>query len=156
MTTINVHIKKCGKSVEVEWDSLPENVQEFIKDYGLRQILNDCHSSEKEPDNAFALVEKKLEALKSGQIAKTRGRTSDPFVKWLREKVIGVVVNAKGLTQKAARELLVEKCGDAPHDWVKGLYGKEAEAAMTKFKAAFDKEQKQAKELVGSLGKFGL
>lgn len=39
-----IEIKKTGKNVAIDSAGLPENVTAFIMAYGLKQILNDCHS----------------------------------------------------------------------------------------------------------------
>lgn len=152
---MQIFIRKCGAHVAVDWNALPDHVKVFVQDYGLRQILNDCHSSEKEPELAMSLVEKKLDALMAGTIK--QGRTaSDPFSAWLKAKLIDIVSQSKGITKKAAGEALRNQCGSTPQDWINGLYGDESEAALDQFRTAWEKEQAEAKSLVGSLGTISL
>jgi len=70
-----IDINKTGLTVRVK--ELPQVSMDFIFNYGIRQILNDCHSSiqakDFETDDAFRAavmekVEAKIAALESGDI----------------------------------------------------------------------------------------
>lgn len=54
-----VNIKKVNRQVEVDFDNLPEQSKAFVIAYGLRQVLNDCHSQYrwKERDGTLCYVE---------------------------------------------------------------------------------------------------
>lgn len=54
-----VNIKKVNRQVEVDFDNLPEQSRAFVVAYGLRQILNDCHSQYrwKERDGTLCYVD---------------------------------------------------------------------------------------------------
>lgn len=42
---VQVPINKLSKTVEVDFDSLPDNAKEYVITYGLKQVLNDSHSA---------------------------------------------------------------------------------------------------------------
>lgn len=94
MITINTTSQtvSCGNAGEypVDITALPAASLEYIFAYGLKQVLNDARSSaakvaEEEgldvADVARAMVQKKLDALLSGDIRATSGRTSDPVAR---------------------------------------------------------------------------
>ena len=78
---MEILIKKLGTKIDVFTEDFPEVSQKHIYEYGLRQLLNDCHSdivkktwigtAEAFSIAVMAEVEKKIEALRSGEI-KTR------------------------------------------------------------------------------------
>ena len=85
MNTIT--IAKAGKSVEVDFDALPEVSRTYIVEYGLRQSLNDATASLKRDeyksdaefqDAAFAVANKKLDSILSGELRQSVGRIGDP------------------------------------------------------------------------------
>lgn len=103
---MQVLIGKVAQTVEVDFDSLPKVSQEYIINYGLKQVLNDCHASIslKAVDKAGLLmypdseavgratmeaVREKLAALQSGDISiRQAGQVRealDPIVKVSRE-----------------------------------------------------------------------
>ncbi len=104
---MDIRIKKADATVTVAWDNLPDSVQEFVKVYGLTQILNDCHSqlTKDKPDfspaNVMALVEKKLATLYSGELRAKRESASgdgiDKLVKMIAEARVNAKAKAKGL-----------------------------------------------------------
>lgn len=114
---MNININKTGQSVEVSFDELPQTSQDFIVTYGLRQILNDCHSSlvrakfegtdEQFAEAVMDAVEEKLGALLSGDITTRKAGArlpADPLmaeaVKIAREEVKKALAK-KGFTIKA-------------------------------------------------------
>ena len=79
---MDVFIKKIGATVTVDWDRLPAEMQENLKDYGLKQKLSDGlsemsaakgHTVE---EMAFT-VNEALAGLYAGEWG-SRGRTGDP------------------------------------------------------------------------------
>ena len=111
---MQISIQKIGQSVDVDFQALPQLSQEFIINYGLRQILNDCHSSitlkskaEYQDDHAiFAAdvmnaVNAKLAAIVAGDLTTRRGsgQPADPVereaLKIAREELTAAV-KAKG------------------------------------------------------------
>ena len=107
----NVTIAKTGQAVEVDFAALPANSQEFVINYGLRQILNDCHSSvtragwegtsEEFAEAIMSAVNAKLSALSTGDLTTRRGsgQPADPVereaLKIAREELTAAV-KAKG------------------------------------------------------------
>lgn len=86
MNIVKVPIGKTETEREVDFDGLPENVQAYVIEYGLRQILNDAHSTVTEkafpdPDERAeqveALVDAKLKAMLAGDVS-IRNVTRDP------------------------------------------------------------------------------
>lgn len=146
---INVTIRKCGKSIEADFAAFPERVRQFVISFGLRQLLNDCHSSEKDPDLAFSLVEKKLEALRTGTVK--QGRTTDPYTAWLRDKLVNVLVAKRGGTKKEAKADLLA-IGPDTNSWIEALYKESADQVNEQLRIAWTNEQKQAQGLASALG----
>ena len=146
MTALNIAINKASTSIKVEFDDLPDHVQQFVVEYGLRQILNDCHSGEKDPELAMALVEKKLAAMMAGEIK--AGRTSaDPFSAWLKPKLVALIANQAGVTKKAATEEL-RKRGKTSDEWLASLFNADTMAlADKKYRAEWEEEKRKQAEL---------
>lgn len=67
-------IGKTGHKVEIDFESLPEQSQRYLIEYGLKQSMNDCRSGEPDAKKAIDLVERKLAALVSGSL-RIVGRT---------------------------------------------------------------------------------
>jgi hypothetical protein len=98
-----VGLGKAG-NITVGLNRLTDEVVEHIFAYGLKQLLNDCHASEKEPANKLALVQKKLENLYDGKITRASGggRTSDPVAQEAKRLAKAKI---KTLTSGQLREL---------------------------------------------------
>lgn len=84
---MQINIGKLGTSIDVDVAKFAQPVNDYIFNYGLTQILNDCHSTvtaTAEPDEAKraaqvqALIDKKLEAMYAGDIRVASARTGDP------------------------------------------------------------------------------
>lgn len=45
MPQVRVHVKKCDADIMVDVGRLPQNVREYLFDYGIRQKLNDSLAS---------------------------------------------------------------------------------------------------------------
>ena len=75
-----------GGSIEVNVDRLHEHpaVVEYIFNYGLKQMLNDVHASEKEPSLKLGLSQKKLDSLYRGEVAQSRASSGDPVAREMR------------------------------------------------------------------------
>lgn len=76
MPTFKIKISKAKADMEVDWDALPANVQQYIVEQGLSKVLNAATAKEtkdKTPDNAtreanaMALAAKRLDGLKEGK-----------------------------------------------------------------------------------------
>jgi hypothetical protein len=116
MTTIIIN--KTGRSVDINESDIPTNAKEFIFNYGLRQMLNDCHSSlvakdwdtEKDGDYATAVnkvVDAKIAQILAGDLTTRRGSSEpiDPVermaLRIAREAVKNALKSKKGLSIKA-------------------------------------------------------
>jgi hypothetical protein len=74
---MDVNIGK-GITISVDTASLPEAAMAHVVYIGLKNILQDAHAGEGNPDLARADAEKKLAALMSGQVRVNTGREGDP------------------------------------------------------------------------------
>lgn len=84
--TIEITLGKAG-SITVDLDKVAKNqtVVDYIFNYGLKQMLNDVHASEKDAKAKLGLVQKKLDSLYAGQVAQARVGSSDPVGKLMKE-----------------------------------------------------------------------
>ena len=97
---MEILIKKLGTKIDVFTEDFPEVSQKHIYEYGLRQLLNDCHSdivrkTWTESTEAFSVailaeVEKKVEALRKGEIKTRREGKSerDKLIQFYAETAI--------------------------------------------------------------------
>lgn len=87
--TTQIPLIKIGQTLTVDESKLPQASQDFIWQYGLRQILNDAMASAKAgkdsndeaKDSARALAEKRLANLMSGTFRASPIREGDPVRK---------------------------------------------------------------------------
>lgn len=97
-------------SISVSFDDLPANSQEYLQEYGLRQVLNDCHAGAQTMDEVIRLSKEKAEALQSGNLQRqSRG---------------GIGVDLDKLTQALANVKYsgdIEKAQDALANFVPDL-----------------------------------
>lgn len=149
-TVYNVKIGALNGAVEVDAGQFSPAVSAYIFEYGLKQMLNDCHASvtsavepddEKRAEAKLATVQKKLDSLYAGMVSQPRqGGTADPRAKLIRgfaeaELAEGVRKAGKKLADVkkqvddkgksvwlAAVQRLVEKNAER--------YGKAADAAL--------------------------
>lgn len=77
LETATVKIGNAGE-IAVQMARFNEEVLAHVFNYGLKQILNDTRSAEKDSDKAMALVEKKLQALYEGKVRAAGERETDP------------------------------------------------------------------------------
>lgn len=90
MYKINLSIeRKVVKTLDVDFDAMPDNAKAYVIEYGLKQILNDVASdSAKQADPAAYKIGKatdKLANLMAGSIR--TARTFDEFGKEIRKQV---------------------------------------------------------------------
>lgn len=111
-TTYTITTRKTGATNAIDYKALPEVSQEFVIQYGLKQILNDCHSDLKQADfetpEAFKkavddVVADKIANLQEGKL-RVNGERLDPIAKAMLDIAIIGLKKAKGLTTKAATE----------------------------------------------------
>lgn len=101
-----VKIGNAG-SIEVDIAKFNDEVNAHIFNYGLKQILNDTRSAEKDADKAMALVEKKLAALYDGKVRAAGERETDPVKAEAKKIATGQVMAAlkkKGLKKEQLAE----------------------------------------------------
>lgn len=142
-----IGIGKTGKSQEVDFGAMNEDVRDYVIAYGLKQILNDCHASVQRKDfdeqGEFILaveeaVNDKLAALASGKISIRTGtarESIDPVTKIVmrmaKEIILGAI-KAKGLKQKdIAKESMDKLIADYVKSNIESLT-KEAKAQLKK------------------------
>lgn len=105
---MEIFIAKADKSVTVDYDALPAVSQEYIINYGLRQVLNDAAASVAGDDKdvvakTLALVNKRLDRILAGtvNIRESSGRTANPVQAEAIELALGTV---RGEWKKAGRK----------------------------------------------------
>lgn len=138
MTMDNLHIeifhkRIAVKTIEQDFADFTPQVQHFIAQYGLRQMLNDAASSQKahESSDVIIAVEKKLETLRAGIIKSAR--SSDPFGQWVKGQLLAAI-RGKGLSVKQATAYLA-KCGNTYPAQVKALFKDNADKVMAAHKS---------------------
>ena len=130
---MQISIGKLGSSIDVDESKFNDAVKAYVFNYGLTQILNDCHSTvteKAEPDagkraaQVNALIAKKLDAMFAGDIRVASARTGDP-----------VKAEAVRIATKAVVKHIKAKGGSKGKD-PKKYTGAEIRAAVDKAMAA--------------------
>lgn len=132
--TIEVSLGKAGSIVvDVEKLEASPAVMEYIFNYGLKQMLNDVHASEKDASAKLGLSQKKLDSLYRGEVAQARAAGGDPVKKEMRAMAEADVKNmARGAGIKLAnipKEKLAAAI-DAQMEKNETKYRKAAEAKL--------------------------
>lgn len=78
-----INIARINHAKSVDFDQLPDSSQEFVIDYGLKQLLADSIVSGTTDDERHALLEKKFQKLLDGTLAIRTSSERDPFGKEL-------------------------------------------------------------------------
>lgn len=100
---IEISLGKAGSiKVDVEKLEKSEAVIQYIFNYGLKQMLNDVHASEKDAAAKMGLVEKKLNSLYAGQVAQQRVGGGDPVA---REMAAMAQADVKAALAKLGKKL---------------------------------------------------
>lgn len=140
-----INIAKSGKSLSVDFNSLPEVSKQFIIEYGLRQKLNDAGSSAtvkelgaiEAGNQAFALAEASLAALIAGDVSRGAGKAGMT----LEERITQRVIRA---TFKAVCKRPVSKEPSADNDSLLAaigqVYGKPADVILKALQKKIDAE----------------
>jgi hypothetical protein len=86
---IEISLGKAG-SIQVDVEKLEQHpaVVEYIFNYGLKQMLNDVHASEKDLAAKPGLSQKKLDSLYRGEVAQQRVGGGDPVAREMREMAL--------------------------------------------------------------------
>jgi hypothetical protein len=80
MHTINVN--KIARSVEIDFDALPEASKAFVVNYGLKQLLNDSIVSGEDDGERNGLLDKKLDKLREGTLdIRESNRETNPLAR---------------------------------------------------------------------------
>ena len=112
-----ITIHKIDKTIDVDFDNLPTNVQDYIISYGLTQSLNDAVAGIAKPgerasihernvftDDVIDKVNKRLEAFNAGRVPSGGGgKRLSPVEVEFRKLVEGLFIKALG-SKKAALE----------------------------------------------------
>jgi hypothetical protein len=131
--TMTIGLGKAGQ-IEVDVEALRKmaHVEEYIFQYGLKQMLNDVHAGEKDADKKLALSQKKLDSLLRGEVAQARAfQSADPVMREMR---------------RMAEEALlaqVKKIGKKRKDYENAkwaeLVGQQVERRETAYRAAAER-----------------
>lgn len=117
-----ISLGKAGE-IEVDPSKFSAEVTAYVFNYGLKQMLNDVHAGEKDPEAKVGLSQKKLDSLYRGEVAQARSGGGDPVEKEARTMAEGDIKTAlkaagkkladieKG-TIRAAVDKLMESKGD--------------------------------------------
>lgn len=99
----SIAIAKAAKSVDVDFDNLPEVSQKYFLEYGMRQALNDATASLKRSEcssqtdfnaKALAMVQKRLDGILKGELRQTTGRIADPLEAEVMRLAVSTISNA--------------------------------------------------------------
>lgn len=145
----NVNSVKIGNAGDcpVDLTKFNSEVACHIFAYGLKQILNDTRSAEKDADKAMALVEKKLAALYEGKVRAAGERETDPIKVEARKIATGKVdgaLKAKGIKKDALPE-------GKYAELVKGLMAKPEIVALAKERVEAAKALEVADDILAGL-----
>jgi hypothetical protein len=93
--TLVVSLGKAGElTVDIAKLEKSPAVMEYIFNYGLKQMLNDVHASEKDAAAKMGLSQKKLDSLYRGEVAQARASGGDPVKREMRAMAENDVKNA--------------------------------------------------------------
>lgn len=117
----NVLIKKTEQKVNVDFDKLPEHVQQYIIEYGIKQRLNDCHSQIPKGDDTAVMeaVNKVIDDWNQGIVRAARGGSGQTALEKMVHKILlesmrgikysGGVVKTKKQAQDCLDKLAEDK-----------------------------------------------
>lgn len=119
-----------GGSITVDISKLEASsaVVEYIFNYGLKQMLNDVHASEKDAAAKLGLAQKKLDSLYRGEVAQQRVGGGDPVAREMRAMAEADV--------KTKLKAMGKKVGDYDKEVLAKVYGKQMEANEAAYRKA--------------------
>lgn len=139
MKSFNIPVTKINSNVTVAFQEFNDEVKEYVIEYGLRQILNDCHSqinrnwqaAEGKSDEEFNQavqdsVDAKLQSLIEGNVRQNRVSDGTPveYTKLAYQYMANVTghkikdLKAKAADQKwTTPEMLKRVCGAVKSDY---------------------------------------
>lgn len=126
---ITISLGKAG-SIVVDLNKLQAHpaVVEYVFNYGLKQMLNDVHASEKDPAAKVGLSQKKLDSLYAGQVAQSREAGGDPVAREMRAMAEADL--------KAKIKVLGKKVGDIDKKVMAELVAKQVAANEEAYRKA--------------------
>lgn len=127
---LTISLGKAG-SIEVDVAKLQANeaVREYIFAYGLKQMLNDVHASEKDADKKLALSQKKLDSLMRGEVAQARvGQSGDPVMREMKAMAEADV--------KSKLKQLGKKIGEIDKEVLASVYAKQLASQEAAYRKA--------------------
>lgn len=126
-----VQVISLGKGGEIEVDvaklAASAAVVNYVFNYGLKQMLNDVHASEKDAAAKLGLSQKKLDSLYRGEVAQARISSGDPVKREMRN-----------LAEEDVKDAM-RKAGIKPSALAKGKLAEIIEAQMAKNEAKYRK-----------------
>lgn len=95
----------AGRTVEINWSYLPKASQDFVINYGLKQLLADSHVAGKTPEEKSGLLDKKLDKLRNGTLSvrESSGREGDPVARELTK--LATIAVHKHITEKLGHKV---------------------------------------------------
>jgi hypothetical protein len=120
-----IYVRKADHSESLDFNQLPENVQQFVAEYGLRQILNDSVSGVKDQADAAEKVQAKAQSLREGTVKMSGGggRAKSEVERETEEKVAQLIKDAGMMNMTDARKAAKDP-GNAMRDLVAFRTGK--------------------------------
>lgn len=145
MTTYNIRISKAGKSIEVDFDSLPQVSKDFIIQYGLKQKLNDKGAgetikelgAEEAGSRAWILANQIVDGFKEGKITVRNSVGKMTLEERCLQTIIRKVFKA---VCKSSLEKEVDKSNEALLQRIAKTKSSTPEAILTKIKPLVDSE----------------
>lgn len=128
-TTTTISLGKGGEiTVDVAKLAESDAVVNYIFQYGLKQMLNDVHASEKDAAAKKGLSQKKLDSLYRGEVAQSRASSGDPVAREMRAMAEADV--------KAKLKALGKKVSDYKKDVLASVYEKQLKANEDAYRKA--------------------
>jgi hypothetical protein len=138
-----IYVRKADHSETLDFSQLPENVQQFVAEYGLRQILNDSVSGVKDQAEAQEKVQAKAQALREGTVKMSGGggRAKSEVERETEEQVARLIKQAGMMNMTDAR-----KAAKDPASAMRDLIAKRTGKRKDRVGKAADEKLKQVRE----------
>jgi len=149
---MEIYIPKNETTHNVDVDKLPDVSKDFIFEYGMRQLLNDCHSQiKKDEEGASDLVngavEAKLENLYNGIIKRVRtGVSVNPIEKAFTQEVFAIIRSATKSTNAQIKEQFPSATADDLLAMYCNATGEDADKLAKKMRKDIEAKLNSAKE----------
>lgn len=127
--SVTISLGKAGEiTVDVSKLMEHENVVAYVFHYGLKQMLNDVHASEKDAKAKLGLSQKKLDSLYRGEVAQARASGGDP----VRKEMLAMATQ----DVKDKLKALGKKLSDYDAKTLAKVYEKQMEAGADAYRKA--------------------